>query len=594
MIKFPVVSSHRARVLVREIAAGSSSHGRFLVLLVTASMIASIGLIANSAAVIIGAMLVSPLMTPIFGIALGMLRGNPWLLWRSISTEVIGVALAVASAYLVGLPQLTLDTATPEMIARTQPNLLDLLVAIFAGFAGAYAVVDERVSPALPGIAIAIAIVPPLATCGLCLALGAWSGAGGAMLLFLANGVSILMVALLTFWCGGLGRSRRRTLRRIVTHLGPTALAFVIIAIVLTGSFVRIVRNQTLERGIQTTLVEQLSDKHGVELIEVEHGMTTEGVQILATVRSHRTISPAWVSSIQTALAESVGSPVDLVVRTIRSRDVSALSSSLQAASPNLDRKILVDSSESDMARETLTSQVLREVFEQEPGFELTRVEYGRALSGSGIVVAYVNAIRRFTQKEIGNVEVLLRQRLEDPYLHFLVRVNAASLQGSGGIVLTEWTNTSEAGSLQVARLPGIEAALEAAVSSSLDLVPIRTYFNWTDGRWRALVEVMGPHPVTTEDVSLVQSSLPEDYREIVEVLLWRRSDFIATSTGYTTYELLTDPLIVHRRKIIEKLFRSSSAGSGSLPSTATSVQTTEPLGGKADSETRVFHAGWE
>ena len=86
------------------------------------------------------------------------------------------------------------------MLARTQPNLIDLLVAVFAGLAGAYALVDERISPALPGVAIATAIVPPLSTCGLCIAMGAWTGAFGALLLFLANFVSILLVALLVLF----------------------------------------------------------------------------------------------------------------------------------------------------------------------------------------------------------------------------------------------------------------------------------------------------------------------------------------------------------------------------------------------------------
>ena len=222
MLHWPKVSAHRAREIVREIAFSSRARGRFFVLLITASLIASFGLVANSIAVIIGAMLVSPLMTPIFGAALGMLRGNPRLLGRALWSEALGVVLAVGAAYLVGLPQLSFVDATPEMLARTQPNLLDLLVAIFAGFAGAYALLDERVSPALPGVAIATAIVPPLSTCGLCLALRAWSGAGGAMLLFLANFVSILLVAILTFWAGGLARRRRKSLDGLlVTSLLP-------------------------------------------------------------------------------------------------------------------------------------------------------------------------------------------------------------------------------------------------------------------------------------------------------------------------------------------------------------------------------------
>ena len=98
---FSPVSAERAKTVVREITVGSRTHLRFYVLLMVASLVASFGLIANSTAVIIGAMLVSPLMTPIFGVALGMLRGSPRLFWRALYCEMIGVVLAVASAYLV-------------------------------------------------------------------------------------------------------------------------------------------------------------------------------------------------------------------------------------------------------------------------------------------------------------------------------------------------------------------------------------------------------------------------------------------------------------------------------------------------------------
>ena len=165
MTQFLQVSPERAKTVVDEITVGSSSHFRFYAMLIASAMIATFGLSANSTAVIIGAMLVSPLMTPIFGVALGMLEGNPRLLGRALVAEFLGAALAIGAAYLIGTMDFTAGEATPEMLLRTRPNLLDLLVAIFAGFAGAYALVDARISPALPGVAIATAIVPPLATC---------------------------------------------------------------------------------------------------------------------------------------------------------------------------------------------------------------------------------------------------------------------------------------------------------------------------------------------------------------------------------------------------------------------------------------------
>ena len=144
-------------------------------------------------------------MTPIFGIALALIRGDATLLGRAVRAEIVGVLLTVALAACFGFLMPELE-ATQEMLSRTKPNLLDLLVAVFAGFAGAYAMVDEHISPALPGVAIATAIVPPLANSGLCIAMGAYYGALGSFLLFFANFLSILLVASTIFWASGMAR----------------------------------------------------------------------------------------------------------------------------------------------------------------------------------------------------------------------------------------------------------------------------------------------------------------------------------------------------------------------------------------------------
>jgi len=108
--------------------------------------------------------------------------------------------------------------ATPEMLARTKPNLFDLIVAVLAGFDGAYAFVDEKISPALPRVAIATAIVPPLANSGLCIAYGAYHGAFGSLLLFFANFLSILLVASILFFKAGMTRESD-TIKKVVLPL---------------------------------------------------------------------------------------------------------------------------------------------------------------------------------------------------------------------------------------------------------------------------------------------------------------------------------------------------------------------------------------
>ena len=144
------ISDQRAKFVFRDIKIGSEPQLRFYAMVAASTAIATFGLIKNSTAIVIGAMLVAPLMTPIFGIALGLVRGDATLLGRALRAEIEGVILTMGLAACFGYLMPALE-ATPEMLDRTSPNLLDLLVAVFAGFAGAYAMVDEHISPALPG-----------------------------------------------------------------------------------------------------------------------------------------------------------------------------------------------------------------------------------------------------------------------------------------------------------------------------------------------------------------------------------------------------------------------------------------------------------
>lgn len=175
----------------------------FYILVLLSTAIASFGLLANSTAVVIGAMLIAPLMGPIYGITLGLLREDQRLFFKASLSEAIGILLAVGLAFVIGSLPLRPEFGT-EILARTRPNLYDLVVAIVAGVAGGYARTSERVSPTLPGVAIATAIVPPLAVCGLCLADARWDAAFGAFLLFTTNLLAIEIAAGAVFAMAGL------------------------------------------------------------------------------------------------------------------------------------------------------------------------------------------------------------------------------------------------------------------------------------------------------------------------------------------------------------------------------------------------------
>ena len=259
-LKFPWlrVSPERQEVVIREIDYGCQPGGRFYALVATSTLIACLGLIGNSTAVVIGAMLVAPLMTPIFGISLSLVRGEALMLGRAIRAEIMGVVLAVGIAALFGSLPMALEV-TPEMLARTRPNLLDLLVAVLAGFAGAYAMTNERLSPALPGVAIATAIVPPLANVGLCLAVGAYQGAYGSFLLFLANFLSILVVSSLVFIAAGLVRAVPIERWGFVRRFGVPGLGFLVVAVLLTQPLVHIVKDRYLTSAIKKVISATIS-----------------------------------------------------------------------------------------------------------------------------------------------------------------------------------------------------------------------------------------------------------------------------------------------------------------------------------------------
>lgn len=182
----------------------------FYVLLSLSGVIATLGLLANSVAIIIGAMIIAPLIGPITGIAYSITVANRRLLRRSFLTLFTGVIFTVlisfATVLLIGL-----KTVTPEILSRTTPNLLDLIIALAAGSAGAFANTRRRIADALPGVAIAVALVPPLSVVGIGLAWGKSSLAIGALLLFVTNLTGIIfsgVVVLLMQAYGSIERAK--------------------------------------------------------------------------------------------------------------------------------------------------------------------------------------------------------------------------------------------------------------------------------------------------------------------------------------------------------------------------------------------------
>ena len=198
----PTLTQFEKEEIVQTAEESATPSLDYIVLIIASSILATFGLLLNSNAVIIGAMLVAPLMLPLIAFATGMTIGKLRLVGRSTSVLVQGILAAFLIAIFIGFITPT-QIITPEMASRGNPTFMDMAVALASGFLGAYATARKHIPAALAGVAIAAALMPPLSTIGLGLAFGDSALAKGAVLLFLTNIVSIILAAWGTFfWLG--------------------------------------------------------------------------------------------------------------------------------------------------------------------------------------------------------------------------------------------------------------------------------------------------------------------------------------------------------------------------------------------------------
>ena len=242
-----VRSEAMTEALARELDQEAGLDQDYLFLTVGAGLIASLGLMANSPAVVIGAMLVAPWIMPLRAAAFGILQGRLALVGRALVTLAAGVGITVLLSWMLGLVA-GFPVYGSEVHSRTTPNLLDLAIALVAGAIATYGKVHSKAVSSLAGTAIAVALVPPVCVLGLLLATRDWSTARGAGLLFAANLLGILSGGLITL-AAITPRLRNRLWR---SRLGLISLLLTALLLVpLTGSFLNLVAKARRESALQ-------------------------------------------------------------------------------------------------------------------------------------------------------------------------------------------------------------------------------------------------------------------------------------------------------------------------------------------------------
>jgi len=516
------------------------------VLLLASSGIAAIGLLANSAAVVIGAMLVSPLMAPIFGIALALSRGDLKLLRNAMIAEFGGVFLIMGFAFILGMLPFALEV-TPEMMARTHPSLLDLFVATLAGLAGGLAMVDERTSPALPGVAIATSLTPPLATSGLSLAFGAYAGAWGAFLLFFANFLTILAIAAAIFILAGfVTRAELGTRVDFLKRFFVAGVGLLAVAAILTQQLVTTINTWRLKKAIVKTIEHNISDDPGVRLARVIYDKVTSGsVNVLATINTPRPISPLRVKEIQEAISEEVRRDINLFVRCSITYDVAPAGWANLLPAVNLDGKFVAMNVSPAVRMTETAEQVLREIVGRRQAFDLQDVQLFQLPMGP-VIVATVSGSSLPVPLQIRYTEEAIRKRLNNDNVTLLVKATTTSNITAKGRVLL--------GNSQFVPMTQEDMSVQQQLETSgrISLEHLKdTFVQGIDAEkvgdgWEVRAEVVSANVPRPADVAKVEKSLVNIAGTKINLSVLIPNGLIVEPKGFTTIQRSVEEKLTH------------------------------------------------
>lgn len=412
---------------LRRIEDGAQPGSTYFLLTVLSTLIASYGLLANSTATVIGAMIVAPLMGPIMGVAMGIVRADYRLFRRSLWAEVSGVGLVIFIGFLVaqlaGVSQI--DFSASEIANRTRPTLYDLAIGLSAGLAGAFCLIHPSLQSGIAGVAIAVALVPPLAVTGITAAgwlFGplTWRPALGSFMLFLANYLTIELAAALLFALAGYRANRNprgsAAFRRVIVVnllLLSGTIAF------LSQQLHLLIRERVTLAKARQEIKKALLEIPGATLDGLEIIQEDQRVRIQATIGSRQDITPNTVARLQSRLRETLASTLqgnqpDLTVRTVNSVFANAQGYLFEPEgnpmSPEQQRLQEIESA-------------LRKVLERYPMVELAGYQpvVGEGPAAWNLELT-VRSPFEFTPPLVGELEDSLNALIPPPALQLMVR----------------------------------------------------------------------------------------------------------------------------------------------------------------------------
>jgi len=315
------------REAVRQnIEEGSTLTKDYLVMNALATVVASFGLLADSAAVVIGAMVIALLLGPITGISLALIDGRMRLLRKALLTELAGILTVISVALVIGFIFRGIPPGK-EILSRTSPNILDLMIALGGGAAGAYATVLPRLNLGIVGVAIATALVPPLSVFGIMMARGEAALALGGLLLFVTNIVAIQFASSAVLWLHGYHQITLlpQDRKNLILRNGASAILLAVLGLTLSLNLKQTIAKQRMESTVRSALHEALRDYPGSRL--VEFGIIRKGRKLAVNVviRTPSVFTPQQVAALTAKLPTlDRDEKPELLVRSVITAETSS------------------------------------------------------------------------------------------------------------------------------------------------------------------------------------------------------------------------------------------------------------------------------
>lgn len=482
----------------------------FITLLIGSSIVCTLGLLLNSTAVVIGGMIISPLMWPLMQTSIGVSYGRTTYIRRALIVLVVATLIALVTSVLITFVS-PIKIVNSEILSRTNPTLIDIVIALVAGGVAALAITQPKISESLAGVAIATSLMPPLCVSGIGMALMLTKVFWGGLLLYFTNIVSIIFVSVIVFiWLGLKTREEDGFQKRA---LGLTAFILLIIAIPLFILLRQVSFDSIAFSRAENSLERELADiSEGIFISDLDVVVQDESsvvVEAEILVPDDVQISYEDRQNIQAALVQELNAQVDLKLRL--QNTVSILSQS---------------DIENNQKKDRITGAFISSLSELKPNLKIDRVDVSKDKTGvwniTGVLIGDPSVRFVFSDKE--KLESLIAERSGESVLLDLDIISRVRIQSDPDELEAQIRNSVDAYFSELATnvsITTIDVDIEYLESSS------------TAVKVNLIGTVPSGEIINSDDLNFLQDNLQNEYQVPFDISL--------RLTRTDTFEIFSD-----------------------------------------------------